>query len=267
MQVGCVLGTARGSSSPGCPVPVAPWAQHHPHRDGWGISYHTGISTGLEKGWSNSWRGLLINTCPTPVMCQTLHKCTYGKCSICRHFADIFARTVHVSCQAPAGSPVPPNQHPRHSAALPGNAGADWGAMGLSRTGTGEGGQVPGRWKQKPRVPEESTARSFSGLGACQEVSCNLFAPVTSVQKRDLPVPSGRERLGWHTGDQAAPRMVASPKGAQSSVGPALAGVSQHTMSSPQHCFTTTGLGREDRRAPCELSTASAAPPSPAIIL
>lgn len=120
--------------------------------------------------------------------------------------------------------------------------------------------------KRKPRALEESASRSSPVVGVCQELSCNIFPPVTSVQKRDLLVPGGRGQRGWHTGAQAAPRMAASLKGAQSLVGPALAGVSWHSTSCPRHCFTAQGLGREGRRALCELNTALATPPTPAII-
>lgn len=57
-----------------------------------------------------------------------------------------------------------------------------------------------GRRKRKLWVPEESAGRSFSRVRACQELSCNLFPPATSAQKRDPPVPRGRGWLGWHAG-------------------------------------------------------------------
>lgn len=44
----------------------------------------------------------------------------------------------------------------------------------------------------------ERADRSFSRFGACQELSCNLFPTVTSVQKRDLTVPCMGDSWGNH---------------------------------------------------------------------
>lgn len=172
---------------------------------------------------------------------------------------------MRVSCQAPARSPLPLDQPPRHSTALSGTCWHWLGAMGLSRRGLG-------RWVDAGLEEAKATGaggKRWQELLWGRRLTGALLQhlpPMTSVQKRDLPVPGGRGQRGWHTGAQAAPRMAASLKGAQSLVGPALAGVSWHSTSCPRHCFTAQGLGREGRRALCELNTASATPPTPAII-
>lgn len=241
---------------------MAPQAQYHPHGDAWAISYRTGISMGLEKCWSNSSRGLLINTCATPVMCQTLHR-TEWRYSVCKRSAGVFARTACASCQAPAGPPVPPNQHPWHRAALPGKcrrwlgsdgAGRDLGQGGQAGAGQEEAKAVGARGKRRQELLQD---RGLPGA---------FLQPLPPSNLSAEEGPTGATQEGTaglaRRGDQAAPRMASSPQGAQP-----LVGVSPHTRSSPWPCFTTRGLGREGRRAPCGLNTALAMLPSPAIIL
>lgn len=55
-QVGCVPGRTQGSSSPGCPVPAAPWAHHHPCEMGKGLATARASPQGWQKAGATARR-------------------------------------------------------------------------------------------------------------------------------------------------------------------------------------------------------------------